>query len=51
MAFLGEACYYFYHLRQKVKGISVKHYFHITSICRVGVELFKFRPSFGSLFF
>lgn len=51
MAFLGKACYYFYHLRQKVKGISVKHYFHITSICRVGVELFKFRPSFGSLFF
>lgn len=50
IAFLSKACYYFYHLRKKDKGISVEHYFHITSICRVGVELFKFRPWFGSLF-
>lgn len=49
IAFLSKACYY-YHLRKKDKGISVKHYFHITSICRIGVELFKFRPWFGSLF-
>ena len=53
IAFLSKACYYFYHLRKKKKdkGISVKHYFHITSICRIGVELFKFRPWFGSSLF
>lgn len=50
IAFLSKACYYYYRLRKKDKGILVKHYFHITSICRVGVELFKFRPWFGSLF-
>lgn len=36
--------------KKKNKGISVKHYFHITSICRISVELFKFRSWFGSLF-
>lgn len=36
---------------KKDKGISAKHYFHITSICRVDVELFKFRPWFGIFFF
>lgn len=41
MAFLSKACYYFYPLRKKDKGISAKHYFHMTSTCRVGVELFK----------
>lgn len=53
IAFLSKACYYFYHLRKKKKkkGISVKHYFHITSICRIDVELFKFRPWFGSFLF
>lgn len=49
IAFLSKACYYFYHLRKKTREFSVKHYFHITSICRVGVELFKFRTRFGSL--
>ena len=37
--------------KKKDKGISVKHYFHITSICRIDVELFKFRPWFGSFLF
>lgn len=37
--------------KEKDKGILVKHYFHITSICRIGVELFKFRPWFGSFVF
>lgn len=41
IAFLNEACYYFYRLREEDKGISAKHYFHMTSTCRVGVVLFK----------
>lgn len=50
IAFLSKACYYFDPLRKKDKGILAKHYLHITSTCRVDVELFKFRPWFGSLF-
>lgn len=46
IAFLNEACYYFYRLREKDKGISAKHYFHMTSTCRVGVALFKLQCLF-----
>lgn len=44
IAFPSKACYYFYHLRKKDKGISVRHYFPITSVCRIDIGLFKFRP-------
>lgn len=44
IAFLSEACYYFYRLRDK--GISAKHYFHMTSTCRVGIALFKLQCLF-----
>lgn len=46
IAFLNEACYYFYRLREKEKGISAKHCFHMTSACRVGVALFKLQCLF-----
>lgn len=46
IAFLNEACYYFYRLREEDKGISAKHYFHMTSTCRVGVALFKLQCLF-----
>lgn len=39
--FLSEPCYCFYCLREKDKGISARHYFHMTSTCRVGVALLK----------
>lgn len=46
IAFLNEACYYFYRLREEDKGISAKHYFLMTSTCRVGVALFKLQCLF-----
>lgn len=46
IAFLSEACYYFYCLREKDKGISARHYFHMTSTCRVGIALFKLQCLF-----